>query len=162
MIIPLRHKNLSIDEMVVAWCCVCCHIQRSLFVGFLLLQYPVVCAVESLSLIYLLFVSWFIWTRRWFIDTLEIFHANQTSMCLNHIRIKGRLVLWNYCHVCFFSIGVTCWERADLLALLFVIFSCVLSLFHTLSWVRCKTWLYRFLIFAFFLTFKIACVYCIG
>ena len=42
---------------------------------------------------------------------------------------------------------VTCWERADLLALVcgvqyeFVTFPLV-------SWVRCGTWLYRFLIFA--------------
>ena len=49
------------------------------------------------------------------------------------------------------SLVVTCWERADLLALLYVL-SCVLSLSHVVSWVRCGTWLYRFLIFAFFLT----------
>ena len=29
-----------------------------------------------------------------------------------------------------------------------------LSLFHMVSWVRCVAWLYRFLIFAFFLTFN--------
>ena len=28
----------------------------------------------------------------------------------------------------------------------------VLSLFHSMFWIRCGTWLYRFLIFAFFLT----------
>ena len=41
---------------------------------------------------------------------------------------------------------VTCWERADLLARV-----CDVSL--SVSWVRCGTWLYRFLIFAAFLTF---------
>ena len=34
------------------------------------------------------------------------------------------------------SLVVTCWERANLLALLYVMFSCVLSLSHTVSWVR--------------------------
>ena len=51
------------------------------------------------------------------------------------------------------SLVVTCWKRANLLALLYVIFSCVLSLSHVVSWVRCGTWLYRFLICAFWLTF---------
>ena len=37
--------------------------------------------------------------------------------------------------------------------LLFVMFSCVLSLSHVVSWVRCGIWLYRFLIFAAFLAF---------
>ena len=41
--------------------------------------------------------------------------------------------------------GLTSW-------LLFVMFNCVLSLSHVLSWVWCGTWLYRFLIFATFLT----------
>ena len=34
---------------------------------------------------------------------------------------------------------VTCWERADLLALLFVVFSCVLSLSHKEFQVRYGT-----------------------
>ena len=42
--------------------------------------------------------------------------------------------------------GLTSW-------LLFVMFNCVLSLSHVVSWVRCGTRLYRFLIFAAFLTF---------
>ena len=40
---------------------------------------------------------------------------------------------------------------------LFVMFNCVLPLSHVVSWVRCGTLLYRFLIFATFLTF--ICVY---
>ena len=31
------------------------------------------------------------------------------------------------------------WERANLLALFYVMFSCVLSLSHVVSWVRCGT-----------------------
>ena len=47
------------------------------------------------------------------------------------------------------SLVITCWERVALLALLYVVFSCILSLSHMVSWVRCGTWLYRILIFAF-------------
>ena len=50
------------------------------------------------------------------------------------------------------NLVVTCWERADVLALLYMMFSCVLSLFHIVSWVRCGIGLYRYRIFAFFLT----------
>ena len=48
---------------------------------------------------------------------------------------------------------VTCWERADLLALVCGVF-CEFVTFPLVSWVRCGTWLYRFLIFAPLLTFK--------
>ena len=34
---------------------------------------------------------------------------------------------------------VTCLERAEFLALLFVVVSCVLLLSHMVSWVRCGT-----------------------
>ena len=47
---------------------------------------------------------------------------------------------------------VTCWDRADLLALLYVMLSCVLSRSHMVFWVRCGIWLYVSLIFAFFFT----------
>ena len=49
---------------------------------------------------------------------------------------------------------VTCWERADLLALVCGVF-CEFVTFPLVSWVRCGTWLYRFLIFAPLLTFII-------
>ena len=42
---------------------------------------------------------------------------------------------------------VTCWERAELLALVCGVF-CEFVTFPLVSWVRCGTWLYRFLIFA--------------
>ena len=50
------------------------------------------------------------------------------------------------------SFVVTWLERDDLLPLLCVMFSCFSSLSHSMSWFRCGTWLYRFRIFAFFLT----------
>ena len=43
--------------------------------------------------------------------------------------------------------GLTSW----LLLVMFIVF---LLLSHVVSWVRCGTWLYRFLIFAIFLTFS--------
>ena len=46
---------------------------------------------------------------------------------------------------------VTCWERADLLALVCAVF-CEFVTFPLVSWVRCGTWLYRFLICATLLT----------
>ena len=48
---------------------------------------------------------------------------------------------------------VTCWERADLLALVCGVY-CEFVTFPLVSWVRCGTWLYRFLIFAPLLTSK--------
>ena len=48
----------------------------------------------------------------------------------------------------------TCWERADLLALVCGV-CCEFVTFPLVSWVRCGTWLYRFLIFAPFLTLTI-------
>ena len=49
--------------------------------------------------------------------------------------------------------AVTCWERADLLALVCGVF-CEFVTFPLVSWVRCGTWLYRFLIFATLLTLQ--------
>ena len=75
--------HLSIDEMVGARCFGCCQAHWGLPVGFLLLQYSVLCTVESLSSLYLLFISWFICSGRWCMDKLGVLHANQTSMCLD-------------------------------------------------------------------------------
>ena len=46
-------------------------------VGFLVLRYSVLFTVESLSLLYLLFISGFICSRRSCIGKLGVFHANQ-------------------------------------------------------------------------------------
>ena len=76
-------KALSIDEMVVHDALTVSRAQGGLPVGFLLLRYSVLFTVESLSLLYLLVISWFICSRRWCIDKLWVFHANQISMCLD-------------------------------------------------------------------------------
>ena len=50
------------------------------------------------------------------------------------------LFVFNACHAALaipFSLVVTCWERDGLLDLLYVMFSCVLSLSHMVYWVRC-------------------------
>ena len=49
------------------------------------------CTVETLSLLYLLLISWFTCSRRWCMDTSGVFHANQTSMFLIHIWTKGEV-----------------------------------------------------------------------
>ena len=53
----------------------------------------------------------------------------------------------------YMCIVVTCWETADLLAFVCSI-CCEFVTFPLVSWVRCGTWLYRFLIFAPLLTFS--------
>ena len=50
-------KDLSIDAVVGARCFECCLAHQGLPVGFRLLLYLVLCTVESLSLLYLLFIS---------------------------------------------------------------------------------------------------------
>ena len=78
-----RLKDLYIDEMVGANCFGCCQAHQGLPVAFFLLRYSVLCTVESLYLLYLLFIYWFICSRRWCMDKLGVFHANQKSMCLD-------------------------------------------------------------------------------
>ena len=50
-------KDFSIDQMVRAWCFGCCQAHQGLLVGFLLLRYSVLFIVESLSLLYLIFIA---------------------------------------------------------------------------------------------------------
>ena len=52
------------------------------------------------------------------------------------------------------GIGLT----SQLLSVMFIVF---LLLYHLVSWVRCGAWLYRYLIFAVFLTFTIILQYLI-
>ena len=80
-------------------------------------------------------------------------------------RSKAVLLLWIFyvfvlscvcfvlCASVYMCFVVTCWERADLLALVCGVF-CEFVTFPLVSWVRCGTWLYRFLIFAPLLTFN--------
>ena len=52
------------------------------------------------------------------------------------------LFIFRVCHALLsvhFSLVVTCWEWADLLVLLCMVFCCVLTLFRVVTWVRCGT-----------------------
>ena len=55
------------------------------------------------------------------------------------------------CASVYICLVVTCWERADLLALVCGVY-CEFVTFPLVSWVRCGTCLYRFLNFAPLLT----------
>ena len=49
-----------------------------------------------------------------------------------------------FCYLCFVFVVLSClvvtyWEKTGLLALLYVMFYCVLSFSHVVSWVRCGT-----------------------
>ena len=59
----------------------------------------------------------------------------------------------SFCASIYMCLVVTCWERADLLALVCGV-CCEFVTFPLVSWVRCGTWLYRFLIFAPLLTLQ--------
>ena len=61
------------------------------------------------------------------------------------------LCLLCLCASVYMCFVVTCWERADLLALVCGVYYEFVT-FPLVSWVRCGTWLYRFLIFAPLLT----------
>ena len=53
---------------------------------------------------------------------------------------QSKFVICVSCHAVFSvpcSLVVTCWERPELLDLLYVMFSHFLSLSHMVSWVRC-------------------------
>ena len=59
--------------------------------GFLLLRYSVLNTVESLSLLYLLFISWFICFWRWCIDSCK----PNTYVSWSTSELRMRLVPWN-------------------------------------------------------------------
>ena len=82
---------------------------------------------------------------------MEHFSCAVRKACDIQVDIYGSFLLFMFrvCHAFLFvhcSLVVTCWERTDLLALLYVMFYCVLSLSHVVSWVRCGACLFRFLI----------------
>ena len=60
-------------------------------------------------------------------------------------------VCYVLCASVYMCFVVTCWERADLLPLVCDVY-CEFVTFPLVSWVRCGTLLYRFLIFAPLLT----------
>ena len=67
-----------------------CLARRGLPVGFLLLSGLVWFAVGSLSMLYLLVVSWFICFRRLCVEKLGVFRAGRVSVCLGPRLSWGR------------------------------------------------------------------------
>ena len=110
--------------MVGAWCFGCLWAHQGLPVGFHLLRYSVLFTVESLSLLYLLVISWLICFRRWCIDKLGVFHANQVSRCLDPHLNWG----WGWCRWTGLSPPVKYFtHRSKAVFLLWIFYAFVLS-----------------------------------
>ena len=122
-------------------------------------------------------LTFFICSRSRCMDKLRVFHANQTYMCLyppwNRFKPSSELFLLtfqggtyssfvdHYYYLCLVLVMLSgpfidaLWSptgKGLISWLLFVVFYCFLSLSHVVSWLRCDTWLFRFLTFAIFLT----------
>ena len=104
-------------------------------VGFALL-----CVFFMFALILMLASSTSMWERRLdvkvyvFLLTIAWWCFFCGSFLLLMSRVCHAILSSIYC-----SLVVTCLERADLLALLYVMIYCVLSLLDGVSWVKCGT-----------------------
>ena len=81
---------LSIVEMVGAWCCVCYQAHGGLTVVFVFcsgIQLYVMLSPYRWFIYFLYFD--FVCSRRWLMDKIGIFHANQTFMCLDPYQNEG-------------------------------------------------------------------------
>ena len=110
-----------------------------------LLWYSVLCTVESLCLLYLFLYLDFYVLGTSFVDLLCF-----SVLCL--LCICMRLFVFALCSPALK--GLTSWPS-------FALSSCEFVTLPLVSWVRCGSWLYRFLIFASLLTFmqtKYLCV----
>ena len=77
-----------------------------------------------------------------FLDVFWVFFLFMDHLYSNNINCSVLIFALCLCYIVLSapcSLVVTCWERADLLTLLCVVFSCVLSLSHMVSRVRCGT-----------------------
>ena len=102
--------------------------------------YALLCVFSRFALILMLGSDASMWERR--LD-LKVYVLLLTipwrcffcgSFLLLMLRVCHAILLSIYC-----SLVVTCLERADLLALLYVVIYCVLSLHNGVSWVKCGT-----------------------
>ena len=82
---------------------------------------------------------------------LNTFKRNGISHCYQLDISPLSVFAMSLCASVYMCFVVTCWERADLLALVCGVY-CEFVTFPLVSWVWCGTWLYRFLIFASLLT----------
>ena len=83
---------------------------------------------------------------------LQQYYSLRPKWFVNFYVFVLSCVCYVLCASVYMCFVVTCWERADLLALVCGVF-CEFVTLPLVSWVRCGTWLYRFLIFAPLLTF---------
>ena len=113
------------------------------------------CVFSRFALLLMLASATSMWERR--LD-LKVYVFLLTIPWLCFFCGSFLLLMFRVCHAIlssiYCSLVVACLERADLLALLYVVIYCVLSLPDGVSWVKCGTWVYRLLIFAFFLTLR--------
>ena len=72
---------------------------------------------------------------------------------MDHLCFFCHVFVMPLCASVYLCIVVTCWERADLLALVCGVY-CDFVTFQLISWVRYGTWLYLFLIFAPLLSYR--------
>ena len=128
-----------------SWCgfCVCSMVCYALLCFF------------RFALILMLASATSMWKRR--LD-LKVYYFTLTIPWRCFFCESFLLLMFRVCHAIlssiYCSLVVTCLERADLLAPLYVVIYCVLSLPDWVSWVKCGTWVYRLLIFASFLTLR--------
>ena len=129
-----------------SWCgfCVCS-----------MVCYALLCVFSRFSLILMLASATSMWERRF---DLKVYVFLLTIPWRCFFCGSFLLLMFRVCHAILSSINcspvVTCLERADLLALLYVVIYSVLSLPDGVSWVKCGNWVYQLLIFASFLTLR--------
>ena len=181
-----RLKDLSIDEMVGAWCFGClssppgftCWISFARVFSFIYCWVLIFALSPCYTLIYMFWEM-----MHWWVRGLSCKPNNYLSWCTSELRVRlaplnwfkpssktfywpfqGGTFLWIF--LCFCSVlcllclcarlficalwspagkGLTSW-------LSFVVSNCEFVTFPLVPWVRCGTWLYRFLIFAPLLT----------
>ena len=80
----------------------CCQAHWGLPVGFLLLRYSVLFPFDSLFLLYLLFISWFICSRRWRMVKLGLLQTKHLYMYVSRYtsKLRVRSAPWNQFKPC--------------------------------------------------------------
>ena len=94
---------------------------------------------------------------------IHIWTKGEVGAPLNRFKPSSRIFLLTVPRLCFFcgsfilflSCGYFAFVHGLTSWLSFVMSNCDVVTFQLVSWVRCGTWLYRFLIFAPLLTFSI-------
>ena len=174
MLLEVHGENCTLQRFL-HWCCVWSG-QSGLNCWIAFTPVFSCITVESLSLFYLLFlyilwddtsISWgsYMWTKHLFvlIHNRNKGEVGSPSVKDSYWPFQGSASFVNhFCYLCFVSVMLSCLIIADLWSTagkgLTSLISCMwyllvfLLLSHIVSWVRWGTWLYWFLIFAYFVT----------